>query len=321
MKVWNRTKVSPSLRLFCEPSFVLPALEVVFMISSPRIASLNRILSFSCLSITVALAAACSSSTSGTGRDGDDGSDNGGGGGSAPINPATNGFTLPTGGGGLGPVTMEPATANCGDGTLDDDEACDDKNMNSGDGCGSNCRYLEPGYVCPAPGEPCRQIAKCGDAIAVFPEQCDDGGLVSGDGCSDICKFEIGFKCEGSPSTCTPTVCGDGVHEGAETCDDSNSLPFDACSDMCQGEPVCTENGCTSTCGDGLKIGDEACDDGNAIDYDGCSSTCQIEPGYTCEQAPACPDGQEDCPMQLPIVFRDFNVSHPDFQEPDPPGT
>src|SRR5687768_9069766 len=208
------------------------------MNSSTRIASLNRILSFGCLSFTVALAVACSSSSSGTTRGGDGGGTPTGGGGNSPINPATNGITLPTGGD-LGPITMEPATANCGDGKLDDDEACDDNNKDSGDGCGSNCRYLEPGYVCPAEGEPCRQIAKCGDAIAVFPEQCDDGGLIPGDGCSDICKFEIGFKCEGSPSTCTATVCGDGVHEGAETCDDSNSLPFDACSDKCQGEPVC----------------------------------------------------------------------------------
>src|SRR5690606_21344779 len=63
------------------------------------------------------------------------------------------------------------------------------------------------------------------------------------------------------------------------------------------------------------------CDDGNAIDRDGCSATCKIEPGYVCEQAPACPDGQEDCPLDLPIVFRDFDTSHPDFQEPDPVGS
>lgn len=288
------------------------------MISFTRIASLNRTLCLSFLSITTALA--CSSASSGPARGGDGNGTPTGGGGSSPINPSgSSGISLPDGD--LGPITMEPATENCGDGHLDDDEACDDGNTASEDGCGSNCRYLEPGYVCPEAGQPCRQIAKCGDGISVFPEQCDDGALIPGDGCSDICKFEIGFKCDGSPSTCTPTVCGDGVHEGAETCDDSNSLPFDACSHLCQGEPVCTEDGCTSTCGDGLMIGAEECDDGNAIAFDGCSATCTLEQGYVCEQAPPCPDGQEDCPMDLPIVFRDFKVSHPDFQEPDPAGT
>ncbi len=287
------------------------------MISSTRFASLNRILGLGSLGILVALA--CSPANSGTSRgDGSSGSSSGGGSGQLPT--GTNGVSF-TGNDGLGSITMEPATQNCGDGHLDDDEACDDGNQASEDGCGSNCRYLEPGYVCPEEGKPCRQIAKCGDGIAVFPEQCDDGGLASGDGCSDICKVEIGFKCEGSPSTCTPTVCGDGTREGAETCDDENSLPFDGCSQICQGEPLCTEDGCTSTCGDGLVIGGEECDDGNAIDLDGCSSDCKIEPGYVCDQAPPCPNGEEDCPMDLPIVFRDFNVSHPDFQEPDPPGT
>lgn len=289
------------------------------MITSNRIASLSSTLALTCLAVSVALA--CSSADSGPSRPGGSGG-NGSDGGALPTATVTNGgVVLTTTGGSLGPVTMEPPTANCGDGVLDDDEACDDGNKDSGDGCGSNCRYLEPGYVCPDPGQPCRPIAKCGDGVPVFPEQCDDGNLVSGDGCSDICKFEIGFKCSGTPSSCTPTTCGDGVPEGAETCDDSNGLPFDGCSERCQGEPLCTENGCTSTCGDGLKIGDEECDDGNAIDRDGCSSTCKIEPGYVCEQAPACPDGQTDCPMNLPIVFRDFDPSHPDFQEPDPLGT
>lgn len=289
------------------------------MINSTTIASLNRFLGLGCLSISVALA--CSASSPGSSRGGDDGSGTPTGIGNAATGTGTTGISFTGSTGGLDPVTMEPPTLNCGDGILDDDEACDDANQSDGDGCGGNCRFLEPGYVCPDEGQPCRPIAKCGDGIAVFPEQCDDGGLAPGDGCSELCKFEIGFKCEGSPSVCTPTVCGDGVHEGAETCDDSNPLPFDGCSQLCQGEPLCTDSGCTSTCGDGLVIGDEECDDGNAIDRDGCSSTCKVEPGYTCEQAPPCPDGQEDCPMDLPIVFRDFNVSHPDFQEPDPPGT
>ncbi len=214
-----------------------------------------------------------------------------------------------------------PAAPNCGDGVLDEDEACDDGNEMSGDGCADTCRQVEDGFVCPTEGEPCRAYAKCGDGAVIFPEQCDDGNLDENDGCNELCKVEIGYKCEGSPSVCTETVCGDGVKEGAETCDDGNSIPFDGCSEICQGEPNCSGegSGCSSGCGDGLMIGEEECDDGNAISGDGCSENCKKEEGYVCRQEPACPEDDPDCPLELPIVFRDFNMSHSDFHPPEPP--
>jgi len=228
------------------------------------------------------------------------------------------GISLDGGSGGAPPINVippeiidAPPTASCADGILDDDEACDDGNMASGDGCGDNCRYVEPGWVCPDPGEACRAFAKCGDAGVVFPEQCDDGNLAGGDGCSATCKFEIGWTCNGSPSTCEATVCGDGAQEGSETCEEANGQPFDGCSITCQAEPVCTDAGCTSSCGDGLIIGAETCDDGNGTAGDGCSDTCQAEDGYVCTQAPPC-EG-DACTMTLPIIFRDFNESHSDF--------
>lgn len=212
-------------------------------------------------------------------------------------------------------VEEQPPTEGCADGVLDPDEACDDGNLDPGDGCGGNCRYVEQGWVCPEAGEPCRQFAKCGDGVFVFPEQCDDANLTSEDGCSATCKVEIGSKCEGSPSVCTPTTCGDSTPEGAETCDDGNSLPFDGCSGTCQGEPICSDDGCTSGCGDGLVIGDEECDDGNSIGGDGCSTDCLIEDGYDCEQS-GCDPATEDCTLTLPIIYRDFNLAHSDFHPP-----
>lgn len=216
--------------------------------------------------------------------------------------------------GGLGPGPAE--SAECGDGKIESGEACDDGNVSSGDGCGADCRVVEPGYVCRDEGTPCRAFAECGDGLEVFPEQCDDGNLEDVDGCSAGCKIELGWKCDdASPNSCAATVCGDNTQEGAETCDDGNQLPFDGCNVSCQAEPSCTSDECTSRCGDGLIIGQEQCDDGNAVDGDGCSSTCQEEEGYICEQGPGCPDGQEDCPLVLPIIFRDFSTSHPDFKE------
>lgn len=249
-----------------------------------------------------------------------------GGSGSSTGN-GSNGNIVLTGAGGRGSdpdldiLKGQPATAACGDGILDDDEACDDGNKGADDGCGANCRYVESGFVCPDAGQPCRQYSKCGDGAVTFPEQCDDAGLVDDDGCSDTCKVEIGFKCSGSPSSCSPTTCGDGVMEGAETCDDGNTNPFDGCSVICQGEPNCSgEGACTSICGDGLVIGEEECDDGNATANDGCSATCKFEPGYDCSQESDCPEGESDCPLELPIIFRDFDVSHPDFNPPTEPG-
>jgi fibro-slime domain-containing protein len=211
-----------------------------------------------------------------------------------------------------------PAPPGCADGALTEDEACDDGNHEDNDGCQGNCLAVDPGYSCNPPGEPCHELVVCGDSILGTAEQCDDGNKDPGDGCSPRCNFEIGYKCEGSPSTCTPTVCGDGTKEGAESCDDSNDLPFDGCSSFCQTEPACTADGCTSDCGDGLVI-DEDCDDGNNTDGDGCSSTCTQEDGFMCSQDADCEKINDECVLRVPALFRDFNASasangHPDFQ-------
>ena len=200
-----------------------------------------------------------------------------------------------------------PPGPNCGNGEKTKDEACDDGNTVSGDGCANNCLYVEPGYSCVTAGKPCRPIARCGDGLAVFPEQCDDGNTNDGDGCS-ACRVEVGWKCTGNPSVCTHTTCGDGKIEGAESCEDGNNMPFDGCSADCTNEPKCTGTGCTSRCGDGIVLGED-CDDGNNIDGDGCSADCKIEKGFTCTQ-PSIGDS-----MKVPALYRDFNYHNPtDFE-------
>src|ERR1039457_2220189 len=203
-----------------------------------------------------------------------------------------------------------PPGPNCGNGELTKDEACDDGNTLSGDGCANNCLNVEPGFSCVIPGKPCRPVAHCGDGLVVFPEQCDDGNKESGDGCSSICKIEVGYKCDTPGSPCTHTTCGDSKIEGAEGCDDGNSMPFDGCSSDCQNEPACKNAGaCTSRCGDGIVLNEE-CDDGNNIDGDGCSSNCKIEPGFQCSQ-PTLGDK-----MMVPVVYRDFKFHNPTDFEP-----
>ena len=258
----------------------------------------------------------------------------------APIKrPRPSGTTTPTNGSGgslnLDPSTMPdimcdpkqpgspcspdaPAPPGCGDGVLTPDEACDDGNTTANDGCQANCLAVDPGYSCNPPGQACHELVVCGDSIVGSSEQCDDGNKDAGDGCSAHCNFEIGYKCESTPSVCSMTVCGDGKQEGAESCDDGNDKPFDGCSSFCQTEPTCTGAGCTSICGDGLVI-DEECDDGNTKDGDGCSHDCKKEAGFTCSQDADCEKINGACILRVPALFRDFNAAaspggHPDFQ-------
>jgi cysteine-rich repeat protein len=212
------------------------------------------------------------------------------------------------------------APPGCGDGMLTSDEACDDANRKSGDGCSASCLIVEPGFSCASPGKACRAIARCGDGVVAASEPCDDGNVVPGDGCSERCRVELGKKCEGSPSVCTNATCGNSIIEGAESCDDGNTTPFDGCSALCLREPDCKGESCTSGCGDGLLINEE-CDDGNTIDGDGCSSKCTTETGFTCKQQPQCEKINGACVLRVPAIFRDFSDKDPDFGWPAYPDT
>jgi len=206
-----------------------------------------------------------------------------------------------------------PSPPGCGDGVLTKDEACDDGNTVSDDGCSSDCLMVELGFSCPTAGMACTHVAKCGDGVATPPEFCDDGGDAAGDGCSAFCTLEPGYKCSGTPSVCTKTTCGDGVKEGTESCDDGNTDPYDGCSTTCQTEPNCKAGACASDCGDGLII-DEECDDGNTRNGDGCSDKCKKEPGFNCTVDTTVPDV-----LNVPIIYRDFRDhadtyhGHPNF--------
>jgi len=191
----------------------------------------------------------------------------------------------------------------CGDGSLQMGEACDDGNTASGDGCSATCG-MEPGWSCPPAGGRC-VAAACGDLIIAGDEECEDGNTVPGDGCSGLCRLEEGYKCPTLGAACLTTVCGDGLVEGTEQCDDANNDMGDGCSPLCRREPRCADGVCMSICGDGVILpGDtsEECDDGNTRAHDGCSPTCQWEEGFTCVLI-------EDAPpatVSLPLVLRDF---------------
>ncbi|QRK11816.1 DUF4215 domain-containing protein [Archangium violaceum] len=131
---------------------------------------------------------------------------------------------------------------DCGDGTLQAGEACDDGNIIDGDGCSRTCMSTE----------------SCGNGIVdvAASEVCDDGNTTDGDGCSADCK--------------SSELCGNGILDRAqgEVCDDANTQSGDGCSADCLSLEQCG-NGYVDT------AAGELCDDGNTQPGDGCGADCR----------------------------------------------
>ena len=238
----------------------------------------------------------------------DDGNSESGDGCIAGCTAIENGFACPE------PGKACVSTVVCSDGKVTGNETCDDQNTEAADGCDADCQ-IEPGWVCPVIGAAC-EAASCGDGILAGNEQCEDGNVPpqSGDGCDENCLMEPGFKCDVPGQPCVRTVCGDGLAEGSEPCDDGNNDTGDGCTPFCALEPNCSQGACTSRCGDGLRLPTdvaEACDDGNTVAGDGCSPTCQMEQGFVCQDTL----NATGATLDLPIVIRDFSVSHPDMEK------
>ncbi len=152
--------------------------------------------------------------------------------------------------------TSDSDEAECGNGTVEMGEQCDQGEGNSEFGqCTPDC-----------------QIAVCGDGyVRKDYEDCDDANQNENDYCLN---------------DCSANVCGDGiVNEGVEACDDGNDVETDEC-----------RNDCTlGTCGDGQIQSGEQCDDGNEDGTDGCAG-CHFAfcgDGYTWAGHEECDDGNQ----------------------------
>ena len=113
---------------------------------------------------------------------------------------------------GLNP-TPQPV---CGNGELEEGEACDDGNLVDGDGCESDCQ-LTP------------RVPACGDGILDPGEACDDGNVVDGDGCQADCTVTP----PPPPPPVTPT---DPCEEDPASCE-LNTLPEEGCGCSTTGSP------------------------------------------------------------------------------------
>jgi len=203
------------------------------------------------------------------------------------------------------------SAASCTSGRNNQPEVCDDGNINSGDGCDSNCTVTACGNGVVTAGEGCDDgdadntdecvitnvggvpgptncvVASCGDGFTCSattctsgrnhgPEQCDDTNAVDGDGCD---------------SNCSPTSCGNGIVTAGETCDDGNANNGDTCVVANPGGPPGPANCVSASCGDGFTCTDagcssgptggaEQCDGGDPNDPDdNCTRNCALECG------------------------------------------
>jgi cysteine-rich repeat protein len=161
----------------------------------------------------------------------------------------------------------------CGNGLQECDnfecEACDDGNDNGGDGCTATCNAIEPGFICPNGGGPCRQ-PECGDGIrerdpftGQMLENCDDGNDNDGDGCNSDCDLEPGFECvrPGDPCLELPDgwLCSTQFYDVGDGCDcGCGSIDPD-----CDGDSF---NDCNfNQCFDGNLTAIDPCDIGSCV--------------------------------------------------------
>ncbi|MEN0063308.1 MAG: hypothetical protein AAGA48_14240 [Myxococcota bacterium] len=183
---------------------------------------------------------------------------------------------------------------NCGDGVIDEGEACDDGGESSTcdidctlASCGDGSLNITAGEFCDDAGESANcnvdcTLPLCGDGLvnASSGEACDDEGP------SAVCDDD-----------CTLPECGDGVFNpiAGEICDDggdstncdadctlaecgdgrTNPVAGEACDDAGESE-TCDADCSAVVCGDDTlnTLAGEDCEDGNALGGDGCSAIC-----------------------------------------------
>jgi cysteine-rich repeat protein len=183
----------------------------------------------------------------------------------------------------------------CGDGVVDPGEACDDGEENS-DQKPDACRV-----DCTAP--------RCGDGVRDREEECDWGAAnddTRETGCRTNCRFPY---------------CGDGVPGAGEECDDgegNSDTKADACRTDCR----------RARCGDGALDSGESCDDGERNDdwtADACRLGCRlpacgdgvIDTGEECDDGdPAAKDGcSAGCRLAVPAHCGELQVPLFDLRE------
>jgi cysteine-rich repeat protein len=144
------------------------------------------------------------------------------------------------------------ACSACGNGVVEDGEACDDGDRVDGDGCSARCL-----------------LERCGNGVLDDDEVCDDGNLDGGDGCS---------------ARCEPDRCGDAVLQADEFCEDGNHQDGDGCDRTCRPEGVGCEERSPVECIDGNVFSGDGCSSSCRFEFCG-DGIVQPTLGERCDDA------------------------------------
>ena len=173
----------------------------------------------------------------------------------------------------------------CGNGVIEEGEACDDGNTADLDACSSTC-------ICVDSDGGKDTLVK---GVACYFGQCTYdicGGTTIIYGVSYVVNeaYCVGDRAFKNPINCDPGYhcsngacvlsCGDGTVSETEECDGNSESCTDSngyngtksCLSDCTWDLSCIT---TESCGDGIVNGNEECDDSNIINGDGCSSICK----------------------------------------------
>ena len=216
-----------------------------------------------------------------------------------------------------GEETLRAASPpECGDGSVDEGEQCDDNDDRSRDGCSSSCE-IEAGYACVGEPSVCTAAAEdtggSGDTGVTDTGGSGDTGVADTGGSGDTTVTDTGGSGDadviedssGSGDTTDTTAdttdpgpprCGDGLVRPGERCDDGNTDNSDGCNSACFVEPnfgcvgepsICTATDLAPVCGNSVMEAGEVCDDGNTSSGDGCTVRCNLEAGFACSGSPS----------------------------------
>ncbi len=171
------------------------------------------------------------------------------------------------------PPPPNAGNPDCGNGTLDDDETCDDANLTAGDGCSNACA-IEPWFTCPSLGQPCHPILALQWPVpgTTLPALGNGGGVSFDHDCGTLTGINgpntviVGFQGEIEASTMESffglrALCAD------VTLRDDGSIQW--------SDPVATTPEGNSGAG-GLGLEARMCDDDELVTgFDGNSSDTQ----------------------------------------------
>ena len=145
-----------------------------------------------------------------------------------------------------GPDAVEDTgpTSVCGNGELEDGEACDDGNTRGGDGCGPSCKR-EIDFICAPCGE---DDEACGGETDLCIEgacaaDCRDWPCPADHTCQEIVDRPV------IQHQCIPNAgCGTGVEECDNGADDDGDTRVDCDDSDCEDEPICNVVGGPGSC-------------------------------------------------------------------------